>query len=57
MSGTSMSSGIVCGIGALLIEQTPALAHDPEALHQALRKAVLPLPSQGPRAGGGVLRL
>ena len=57
MSGTSMSCGIVCGIGALLIEQTPALAHDPHALLQALTQKVLPLPAQGARAGSGVLRL
>ena len=40
-----------------LIEQTPALAHDPAGLHAALRKAVTPLPDQGARAGSGVLRL
>jgi subtilisin family serine protease len=57
MSGTSMSCAVVCGIGALLVQQTPALAYDPAALHGALRNAVVSLPGQEPRSGAGVLRL
>lgn len=57
MSGTSMSSGIVCGAAALLIEKDQTLAHDPVRLKAELLRMVLPVPSAPQRAGSGRLAL